>query len=342
MLKSLRLDLLTLDLSWVTNVFREDSNALPQWFRKILAVRANESLTVKNTLVYLCGHSYRGRFDQEKCMTIRKVAVVFPCYNVEKTVAKVLGSFSSQTLDQINEIIAIDNQSQDRTLEVLRQVAASKSPVGQKLTVISNNRNYGYGGSQKIGYGLCLDSHKTHVMVIHSDDQTDANQIATDLLNELEARSNTDLVIGSRFSSDSNIKGYSKLRIFGNYFFNLLTFLMTGHRMSDSGAAIMLVKTDVLRRVNFQRLTNSWQFHPQLNILFYSLPGIQVREIPMNWKDASTGSNLNLLKYGVTLLKILVSYKIQRSILKRNPEECFIEANEASGPVIQFEFKRIT
>src|SRR5699024_12022625 len=47
-----------------------------------------------------------------------------------------------------------------------------------------------------------------------------------------------DCCLGSRFMRGSRIKGYSALRIFGNYGFNWLFSLVTLHKITDLGSGL--------------------------------------------------------------------------------------------------------
>ena len=93
--------------------------------------------------------------------------------------------------------------------------------------------------------------------------------------------------------------------------------------MTDSGAGIIFVKTKILERVPFWDLTNSFQFNPQLNILFHSLKDLKVAEIPMRWSDSEDKSNISTLNYCFTLFNILIHYWFNKTILRRQGYQLF-------------------
>lgn len=73
-----------------------------------------------------------------------KISITVPCYNEEKNVrpmAETLISIMEQ-LDYDYEIVFTDNDSKDKTKEILRELAAEN----KKIKVLINNRNYGVGG----------------------------------------------------------------------------------------------------------------------------------------------------------------------------------------------------
>ena len=242
-----------------------------------------------------------------------KIAILIPGYNVAKTIESVLQRFSGETLKSVDEIVFIDNLSSDETVSVVREMQADPgSELGSRLTLIRNERNHGLGGSLKIGLNYMLDHEFSHFMIIHSDKQGDSEEIARNFLERLKRNPDVDFVMASRFIKGAQIEGYSWIRTLGNYFFNFLTFILTGNRMSDSGCGIVLMRTEILKRVPFASLTGSLFFNPQLNILLFDLGDIRIHQIPLAWKDAETGSSLKAVRYVATLSKTLLRYRWQK------------------------------
>ena len=71
------------------------------------------------------------------------VSVVIPVHNGEKYIKESIDSCLNQTYKNI-EIIVVDDKSEDRTLEILKEY-------GQKLTVIPVEKQNGLGNVINIG-----------------------------------------------------------------------------------------------------------------------------------------------------------------------------------------------
>lgn len=74
-----------------------------------------------------------------------KVTVAFPCFNEEKNIEQVL-SVWNRGLERktcFYELLVIDNHSQDRTCERVRQAARKN----RRIRLVRNPRNLGYSGS---------------------------------------------------------------------------------------------------------------------------------------------------------------------------------------------------
>lgn len=252
-----------------------------------------------------------------------RVGLVIPVFNVERTIGKVLASIAGSLDDELAEILLIDNHSTDATRSIIRDCLAQYPDLAALVTVIEHAENYGYGCSIKGGFDYFSGRDVTHVMVIHGDHQVDPAWLIGKLLGAIRADEATDLVLASRFKPESGIQNYSLLRKLGNYFFNATTTFCSGHRMSDSGTAMIVVRNDLLRKVPVRNLSNSWQFHPQLNILLYGVPGVRIQEIPMNWEDSDAASTVPLLRYGLILLKMLVAFWFKKNVRRMSPLDIF-------------------
>ncbi len=252
-----------------------------------------------------------------------KIGVIIPCYNVETTIEKVLMDISEKTLAKVSNIICIDNDSKDNTRKVLEQIKNKKKVLSEKIILIYNSENYGYGGNIKIASRYCLDNKFTFITIVHSDNQSSSNEILNNFFSEFETHPDCDIILASRVCNRSNLKGYSILRILGNYFFNSLTYLITGLKMSDAGTAIIFCRTNVLKKIPYNTLTNGYQFHPELNIFIYKDKTLKIREIPLTWKNSEVKNHLNLFKYGRQLLVILFRYLLHGRIFKKQDKDVF-------------------
>lgn len=252
-----------------------------------------------------------------------KVGLVMPIYNVEKTISKVLDSVATTLDEGCLDILIVDNSSSDKTISMVQMYLQSNPGFAAHVTLIQHKSNYGYGCSIKSGFEYFSSKTVSHVMIIHGDHQVDPAWLMEKLIGTVKLKPDTDLVLASRFKPESSIENYSILRRLGNYFFNAMTTFCSGHRMSDSGTAMIIVRNDIINKVPFRSLSNSWQFHPQLNILLYGVPGIRIEEIPMDWADSEADSTIPLFRYGLILLEMLLVYWFKKNVLHKLPQDTF-------------------
>lgn len=99
-------------------------------------------------------------------MSIPKVSVVVPCYNVEKYLHQCLDSIVNQTLRDI-EIICVNDGSTDSTLSIMQEYAAKDERVK-----IIDKPNGGYGHSMNKGFDLATGEY---IGIVESDDYAELN-----------------------------------------------------------------------------------------------------------------------------------------------------------------------
>lgn len=94
-------------------------------------------------------------------MSIPKVSVVIPCYNVEKYLRQCLDSVVKQTLKEI-EIICVNDGSTDSTLSIIEEYASKDSRIR-----IIDKANGGYGESMNRGFDM---AEGEYIGIVESDD----------------------------------------------------------------------------------------------------------------------------------------------------------------------------
>jgi len=138
-------------------------------------------------------------------------------YNAESHLPDSIGSLQAQTLENI-EIICVDDQSTDRSLEVLRQIAASDP----RVKVIAHEANGGPALARKTGI---LASCGEFVMFMDNDDNyyPHSCQRAVELIRENDCDIfNYCFHIKGRYSTNvapDHLKGYDG-RLEGNLLLN--------------------------------------------------------------------------------------------------------------------------
>ena len=104
-----------------------------------------------------------------------KVCVVLPAYNAASTLKRTLADIPPG----IDEIILVDDASQDNTAELARSLG---------LKVFVHEKNTGYGGNQKTCYKNALELGADIVVMLHPDYQYDPTAI-TQLIEPIIVRS---------------------------------------------------------------------------------------------------------------------------------------------------------
>ena len=102
-----------------------------------------------------------------------KLSVVIPARNEERRIEKTLQDVDTylQKQNYGYEIIVVDGNSNDRTVEIVEKLAATLVP---HLRVIVEKQNHGKGGAVKRGV---LESVGDYVMFMDADNATPISEI---------------------------------------------------------------------------------------------------------------------------------------------------------------------
>lgn len=224
----------------------------------------------------------------------RRVLVIIPAYNEEKSIAEVLLKLRAAAPDY--DRVVVNDGSRDQTARVVRGM-------GEKLLHLSTN--LGYGRALQTGMKYALQKGYGVVVCLDADGQhrpEDVPCLVRALLDE-----KVDMVIGSRFSGGRPYNTPINRRI-GQLLFSLLTRLLLGQRIYDTSSgfkALRLATCEEIIQMTFM------DFHIE-TIVRLSLTGFKIVEYPVIVYERTTGQSMHSISstfsYPVkTLLLTLVT-----------------------------------
>jgi dolichol-phosphate mannosyltransferase len=204
------------------------------------------------------------------------LSVVFPVYNEEENVPMLLDEIR-QALDGKGwnyEMVAVDDGSTDRSLEVLRQSRA-RHPM---LRVLALEKNTGQTAALDAGWRA---ARGTYVVSLDADLQNDPADIPG-MIRKVE-ESGADMVIGVRVNRQDTWSRKIQSKI-GNSVRNWIT----GDRITDTGCSLKLARREAIEPVRL--FTGMHRFLPTL----VRYAGYKVIEMPVNHRPRRFGVS----KYG--------------------------------------------
>jgi glycosyltransferase involved in cell wall biosynthesis len=149
-----------------------------------------------------------------------ETVVIIPAYNEELSI----GSVVARAKKYVNNVIVVDDGSDDHTAEVASLVGA---------VVLKHEKNNGYGAALRTCFEAARALGAETMVTIDADGQHNPDDIP--LLLEVMDRSNADIVIGSRFASRSKPSNHIPLyRKFGMKVLDTATNLRSRSQVSDS------------------------------------------------------------------------------------------------------------
>ncbi len=231
----------------------------------------------------------------------KKVVVVMPAYNAEKTLERTLDDIPREWVD---DIILVDDASRDGTVDLARKLG---------LRVFVHEKNRGYGGNQKTCYTEALKLGADIMIMVHPDHQYDPRVIpglVTPLLN-----GECDAVFGSRMLGGRPIEGGMPWwKYLANIYltaFENATFYMY---LTEYHSGLRAYSRRYLESVNFMANSNDFVFDSEI-IAQGVIHGMRIREIPIEtryFKEASMVGFWRSSVYGLSILKTLLKFKLHK------------------------------
>lgn len=236
-----------------------------------------------------------------------KILAFIPCYNCVSQIPRVLAQFKGEISGLVDEVLVLDNGSKDGTMEAA--IAAAANARVKRVTIGRNRSNYNLGGSHKAAYAYAEAHGFTHVITLHGDDQGDIDDVLPVLTGgDLDRY---DACMGARFTASPRLKGYSAVRIVGNYVFNMVFSLASRRLVTDMGSGLNMLARKAFADPALTRLPDDLFFNPYLLLDMYDR-GNSVMFFPISWREEDQVSNVKMVSQALKTLGAPREYAFSR------------------------------
>ena len=231
----------------------------------------------------------------------KKVVVVMPAYNAEKTLKQ---TYDEIPFDIVDEVILTDDCSKDNTVEEAGRLGIKE--------VLVHERNKGYGGNQKTCYNRALELGADIVIMLHPDYQYTPKLIR---------------IYGLCYSQRC-LSGRAGLPHFGErgtqravwpwikYVANrILTFIqnvLLNQKLSEYHTGYRAFSAEVLRAIDYNVDSDDFVFdNEMLAQIFWA--GYEIGEVTCPTKYFDEASSINMVRssiYGLGVLRVSLVYRL--------------------------------
>jgi glycosyltransferase involved in cell wall biosynthesis len=250
----------------------------------------------------------------------KKITVVLPAYNAEKTLRQTVAEIA---MDIVDDIILTDDASSDNTVAVAKQLG---------LCTIRHDRNQGYGGNQKTCYAAALARGADIVVMLHPDYQYTPKLVPA--MASMIASEQFDVVLASRILGRGALAGGMPIyKYVANRILTLTQNLLVGQKLSEYHTGYRAWSRAVLQRLPLLNCSDDFVFDNQMLAQAINW-GFEVGEISCPTKYFPEASSINFARsvtYGLGVLKTSVDFRLHRLHLTHppifaNPPEAHLEA----------------
>ena len=235
----------------------------------------------------------------------KRVAVVMPAYNAEKTLEVTLRDLP----DVVDVKILVDDSSTDGTVKLAEKLG---------LQVFVHDRNYGYGRNQQTCYREALAARADIVVMLHPDYQY--NPALVPSLAGLIACGSCDVALGSRILGGGAIRGGMPLyKYVSNRFLTAFENLLLGAKLSEYHTGYRAFSREVLLALPLLEDSDDFVFDNEVlaQVIYF---GFRIGEIscPARYfKEASSINFRRSVRYGLGVMATSLKFAIQKSGLMR-------------------------
>ncbi len=226
----------------------------------------------------------------------KKIVVVMPAYNAEKTLKQTYNEIYKEIVD---EIILTDDNSGDNTKEISKEL---------NITTIVHKENRGYGGNQKSCYTAALKSNADITIMLHPDYQYTPKLIPA--MASMLAFGEYDAVIASRMLANPLEGGMPFYKYVSNKFLTAFENLFLGLHLSEYHTGYRAFTKKVLETLPLEECDEDFVFDNEMLALvrYY---GFRIGEISCPTKYFPEASSINFqrsCKYGLGVLGVSLKY----------------------------------
>jgi glycosyltransferase involved in cell wall biosynthesis len=232
----------------------------------------------------------------------KKLVVVMPAYNAEKTLRQ---TFAELPHDYVDDVILVDDASSDNTSMIARELG---------ITTIIHSENRGYGANQKTCYSEALRLGADIVVMVHPDYQYSPRLVTA--MASMITSGHYDVVLASRILGGNALKGGMPFyKYISNRFLTLFENIVLGIKLSEYHTGYRAFNRTVLESLPLQENSDDFVFDNEMiaQTVYF---GYSIGEISCPTKYFEDASSINFSRsilYGLGVLATSLKFALQRS-----------------------------
>ncbi|MDD3928000.1 MAG: glycosyltransferase family 2 protein [bacterium] len=254
----------------------------------------------------------------------KKVIVVMPAYNAALTLRQTYSEVMQQ--DYVDEIILVDDASQDDTVAIARTL--------DKIKLHIHTSNKGYGANQKTCYKSALEEGGDIIVMVHPDYQYTPALIPA--MVTLIGNNLYHCVMGSRILGGGAVRGGMPLwKYVSNRFITLVENILMGAKLSEYHSGYRAFSRELLEKLPLEANSDDFVFDNQMlaQILWLEQTIAEISCPTKYFREASSINFRRSLKYGFGCLLTAASFRLAKMGLIRTsvfPQPASIRYNSSN------------
>jgi len=240
-------------------------------------------------------------------MNYKTISIVIPVYNEEAYIASVVHRVkNSDTLGLKKEIIAVNDGSTDKTLNILTKIKKESNGKKNILLVIDKKNNGGKGSALKQGI-----IKSTGDIVLIQDADLEYNPADYPKLLQPFFENDADCVYGSRLITAAPHRVLYFWHYVVNQLLTLLSNMLTDLNLSDMETGYKVFKGELIRSIAPNLESRGFGFEPEITARISKIKYLKIFEVGISYsgRTYSEGKKINW-KDGAKAVWEIIKYNL--------------------------------
>ncbi len=226
----------------------------------------------------------------------RKLSVVIPAYDEEKTLQAVVRAVQAVNLPILKEIIVVDDASQDSTRQIMEQLP------GDNIIRVFHERNQGKGAALRSGFAAATGDI---ILIQDADLEYDPAEYPKLLQPILNGKA--DVVYGSRFVGSEAHRVLYFWHMMGNRFLTLLSNMCTNLNLTDMETCYKVFRREIIQNITIRE--DRFGFEPEITAKV-AKSGCRIYEVGISYSGRTYAEGKKIgMKDGFRALYCIIKYR---------------------------------
>lgn len=211
-----------------------------------------------------------------------KICIVVPTYNEKDTLEQLIARIFELKISGL-EVLVVDDNSPDGTGQLAERIKAENSNVA----VLHQAKKTGLGRAYQAGFAAAIKSGADYILEMDADLSHDPKQIPA----LLEAASQADLALGSRYVTGGGVSNWRWFRRFISWFGNIYARAVLGLPYHDLTGGFKCYRRVVLEAIDLANLSSvGYNFQIETTHKAH-LAGFKIVEVPIIFVERAGGKS---------------------------------------------------
>ena len=230
----------------------------------------------------------------------KRIAVVMPAYNAEKTLERTV----QELPDTVDIKILVDDHSTDGTVQIAQKL---------DVQIFIHEKNYGYGRSQQTCYREAMAAGADIVVMVHPDYQY--TPLLVTAMASMISSGVYEVVLGSRILGGGTLSGGMPVyKYIANRLLTSFQNLFTGAKLSEYHTGFRGFSRKVLETIPLLENSDDFAFDNQMLVqcIYFKFPIGEISCPTIYFEEASSINFQRSVTYGLSVVYATFQFLLQK------------------------------